>query len=88
MGNKGYISNEKYKYNNKEIKLLTHKKNQIKNDEEINNILKERIYVENTIGIIKKNERVMTRKDHKIKNYMSFVYLASLKNNLKKIKDL
>ena len=89
LGDKGYISNEKYKYNNKEIKLLTHKKkNQIKNDEETNNILKERIYVENTIGIIKKNERVMTRKDHKIKNYMSFVYLASLKNNLKKIKDL
>ena len=88
LGDKGYISNEKYKYNNNEIKLLTHKKkNQIQNDEITNNILKERIYVENIIGIIKKNERVMTRKDHKIKNYMSFVYLASLKNNLEKIKN-
>ena len=31
------------------------------------------------------SERVMTRKDHKIKLYMGFVYLASLINNLKKI---
>ena len=88
LGDKGYISKKKYKYNNKEVDLLTcKKKNQKQNDEKTKNILKERIYVENAIGIIKKSERVMTRKDHNIKNYMSFVYLASLKNNLKKIND-
>ena len=30
----------------------------------------------------------MTRKDHKIKNYMSFVFLSSLINNLKVIKKI
>jgi len=50
--------------------------------------LENRIYVENSIGIIKKNERVMTRKDHKINNYMSFVYIASLINNLKVLSKL
>ena len=75
-------------YNFSNINLLTcKKKNQKQNDEKIKNILKERIYVENAIGIIKKSERVMAIKDHNIKNYMSFVYLASLKNNLKKIND-
>ena len=88
LGDKGYISKKKYNYNNKEVDLLTcKKKNQKQNDEKTKNILKERIYVENAIGIIKKSERVMTRKDHNIKNYMSFVYLASLKNNLKKMND-
>ena len=29
----------------------------------------------------------MTRKDHKIKSYMGFVYLASLINNIKKINN-
>ena len=88
LGDKGYISKKKYKYNNKEVDLLTcKKKNQKQNDEKTKNILKERIYVENAIGIIKKSERVMTRKDHNIKNYMSFVYLASLKNNLKKMNN-
>ena len=32
--------------------------------------LKKRIYVKNAIGSIKKNERIMTRKDHKIINYL------------------
>lgn len=86
MGDKGYISNNNYYYNNKEIKLLTYKKkNQKQNKEDINVELQERIYVENTIGNLKKNERVMTRKDHNIKSYMGFVYLSSLINNLKKI---
>jgi hypothetical protein len=51
-------------------------------------ILKERIYSENAISRIKKSERVITRKDHKIKNYMSFVFLSSLINNLKVIKKI
>jgi hypothetical protein len=55
MGDKGYISNNNYYYNNKEIKLLTYKKkNQKQNKEDINIELQERIYVENTIGNLKK----------------------------------
>ena len=46
-------------------------------------ILKKRIYIENAISIIKKNERVMTRKDHNIKSYLGFVYLTCLKHNIK-----
>ena len=52
MGDKGYISNKKYYYNNKEIVLLTYKKkNQIQNEEVKNIELKERIYVENNARI-------------------------------------
>ena len=46
-------------------------------------ILKKRIYIENAISIIKKDERVMTRKDHNIKSYLGFVYLTCLNNNIK-----
>jgi hypothetical protein len=87
LGDKGYIS--KHEYNNKKINLLTYKKNNQTpntNDEIIT--LKERIYSENAIAKIKKNERVMTRKDHKIKSYMGFVFMASLINNLKVTKKL
>lgn len=87
LGDKGYISDNEYKYNNKKVELLTYKKkNQTPNSKNDIEILKERIYSENAISRIKKSERVMTRKDHKIKNYMSFVFLSSLINNLKVIK--
>jgi hypothetical protein len=65
----------------KKIKLITYKrKNQTKNNENEENKLKKRIYVENTIGLIKKNERILTRKDHKITTYIGFVYLGCLIN--------
>ena len=89
LGDKGYISQHEYKYNNNKINLLTYKKkNQIPNTNNEKIALKERIYSENAIGIIKKNERIMTRKDHNIKNYMSFVFLGSLINNLKVINKI
>jgi hypothetical protein len=85
LGDKGYINkNENYYINKKKINLITYKrKNQNKNNENEENKLKKRIYVENAIGLIKKNERILTRKDHKIKTYMGFVYLGCLINNLK-----
>ena len=74
---------------NKKVELLTYKKkNQTPNSMNNIEIIKERIYSENAISRIKKSERVMTRKDHKIKNYMSFVFLSSLINNLKVIKKI
>jgi hypothetical protein len=85
LGDKGYVNkNENYYINNKKINLITYKrKNQKMNLDNEENKLKKRIYVENAIGLIKKNERILTRKDHKIKNYMGFVYLGCLLNNLK-----
>ena len=84
LGDKGYISNNNYYYKDKKINLITYKKkNQVQNSKEITNKLKKRIYCENAIGLIKKNEMIMTRKDHKIKNYMGFIYLGCLINNLK-----
>lgn len=90
LGDKGYINkNENYYFNGKKINLITYKKkNQKSNNDEDENKLKKRIYVENAIGLIKKNERLMTRKVHKIKSYMGFVYLGCLINNLKIIQKL
>ena len=85
LGDKGYINkNENYYINNKKINMVTYKKkNQKLNSDEDQNKLKKRIYVENAIGLLKKNERIMTRKDHNIISYMGFVYLGSLINNIK-----
>lgn len=90
LGDKGYINNkENYYINKKKINLITYKKkNQELNNEEDEKKLKKRINVENAIGLIKKNERIMTRKDHKIISFMGFVYLGCLINNLKIIKRL
>ncbi len=90
LGDKGYInSNEKYYLNKKKINMITYKKkNQKANIETVIETLKKRIYVENAIGLIKKNERIMTRKDHKIISYMGFVHLGCIINNLKILKKL
>ena len=45
--------------------------------------IKKRKIIENTIACLKKNERIITRKDHKIKNYMSWIYITSLLHNMK-----
>ena len=75
--------------NNKKIKLLTckRKNQQIQNTENEKKELKDRLYVENSISNIKKNNRVMTRSDHNIKTYMGFVFLTCLKINIKILKN-
>jgi hypothetical protein len=90
LGDKGYIDTDGLYYiNKKKVDLVTiKKKNQkIKNKNENEKKLKKRIYVENAIGKIKKNERIMTRKDHNIVSYMGFVFIGSLINNLKIMKN-
>ena len=90
LGDKGYIdTNCEYYVNNKKIDLITLKKsNQKPNNDIDNKKLTKRIYVENAIGLIKKNERIMTRKDHMVISFMGFVYLGSLINNLKIINKI
>ena len=70
--------------NKKNIKIITpDKSNTInKNTKFKNKKLKKRIKVENAINNIKRYQRVKTRKDRNITTYMSWVYIASLINNL------
>jgi len=83
IGDKGYISSKEYKFKNKKIELITLKRNNQKK-QTINFIkIKKRKIIENTIACIKKNERILTRKDHTIKNYMSWVYICCLIYNIK-----
>jgi transposase len=84
LGDKAYKTKKEYKLNKKNIKIITpDKSNTInKNTKFKNKKLKKRIKVENAINNIKRYERVKTRKDRNITTYMSWVYIASLINNL------
>jgi len=84
LGDKAYKTQDKLKLNDKIVKLITPDKKNAKNKNSkfINKKLKERTKVENVNCSIKKQERVMVRKDRKIKYYMSFVYIACLINNI------
>jgi hypothetical protein len=44
--------------------------------------ISKRKIIENT-ACIKKNERIMTRKDHKMHAFISWIYLTSLLYNIK-----
>jgi hypothetical protein len=85
LGDKVYKTKDNYKLDEKNIKIITpDKSNTInKNTKFKNKKLKKRIRVENVINNIKRYERVKTRKDRNIINYMSWVYISCLINNLK-----
>jgi len=78
LGDKAYKTKEIFKFNNKNIKILTPDKSNslIKKSYYKNKKLKKRIKVENVINKIKRNERVKTRKDINIITYMSWVYIS------------
>ena len=84
LGDKAYKTKENHKLNKKNIKVITPDKLNtiIKNTKFKKNKLKKRIRVENAINNIKRYERVKTRKDRNIITYMSWVYIASLINNI------
>ena len=67
----------------KNIKIITPKRKNEKNQNTYkeNKLLKERHHVENTFAIIKKNNRIMIRKDKKLNIYMSFFYLTLLETH-------
>ncbi len=76
IGDKGYITKEEFKYNNKKIDLITSKRSnqKIQNNNINKRILKKRIYIENAISIIKKNEMIITR--------IQFRYILFIKYDL------
>lgn len=84
LGDKGYITQEKYELNGKKIKIITpDKKNtKNKNSKYENKKLKQRVKIENINCNIKKYERIIMRKDRKLKYFMSFVYIGCLINNI------
>ncbi len=51
-----------------------------KHNKRCKKLLKKRHVIENSLANIKKNERVMIRKDKKIDTYMGFIYLGMLKD--------
>ena len=84
IGDKAYKTKDKYYLNNKIIKIITpDKKNTLnKNNQNRNKKLKLRIKIENVNCFLKKCERIIVRKDRKLKYFMSFVYMACLMNNI------
>ena len=83
-GDKAYITQKKYKFNNRELKMTTPKrKNQkIKNTPKEKELLKDRHNIENVFAYIKKNNRTMVRKDKKLHNYLSFIYMTMIENHI------
>ena len=84
LADKAYKTQDKYNLNNKNILIITpNKKNAInKNSKFKNKKLKLRVKIENVNCFIKKYERIILRKDRKLKYFMSFVYIGCLINNI------
>lgn len=84
LGDKAYKTQIKYKINNKDVIIITPDKSNtlIKNTKFKNIKLKKRVIIENVNCFLKKFERIMIRKDRKIKYFMSFIYMGSLLNNI------
>lgn len=90
-----HLDNNSKRYLNYSIKILSIK-NKIEElkekpiiyytDDELE-ILKKRHVVENNYCNLKKSERISIRKDHNIKNFMSFIYIVELKRITNKYYD-
>lgn len=89
LGDKGYISNKKYTIENKKITLITYKrKNQIvQNTNKENKLLEKRYKIENLFAIMKNKNRLYAKKERKIINYLSFVYIFMLEYCFNKLVD-
>jgi hypothetical protein len=81
IGDKGYITQKKFKLGYKKISIITPKrKNQkIQNTYYEKELLKDRHKIENFFASLKTFNRISLRKDKNITNYMSFVYIGLLK---------
>lgn len=85
IGDKAYKNKEKIYLNNKPIKIITpDKKNAIKKNTKFENKkLKKRIIIEHCNLNLKRYERIMLRKEKKIKTFLSWIYIAALINNIR-----
>ena len=88
IGDKGYITQKKYKVFNRKVKMTCPKrKNQkTKNTKTEKIMLKDRHKIENLFASIKNYNRISLRRDKHIKNYMSFVYVGLMKYISNKLK--
>ena len=86
IADKGYISSENIKINNKNVKRIfpkrnnSKKKNNNKNKQYLKN---HRFKIEHVNASIKKYARINTRKEKLSKYFYSFIYIASLLHNVK-----
>jgi hypothetical protein len=85
IGDRGYISQEKFKIMGRKLNTITPKrKNQhTKNTNKEKNLLKNRHIIENLFATIKSNNRLIIRKDKKLNNYLSFLYMNMLELHIK-----
>ncbi len=84
IGDKGYITNEIFNYKENKVKIITPLKKNTKNKYIFRNDRKLlfRYIIENTICSYKKDNRINTRKDKKIKTFMGWVFISCLNHNL------
>jgi predicted O-linked N-acetylglucosamine transferase (SPINDLY family) len=86
IGDKGYITSENIKINNKNVKRIFPKRNNSKkkNNKKNKQYLKNHRYkVEHVNASLKKYARINTRKERLSKYFYSFIYIASLLHNVK-----
>jgi hypothetical protein len=78
IGDRGYITQEKFTVFNRSVPLIAPKrKNQkTKNTPNEKKLLQDRHIVENLFSTIKTNNRLAIRRDRKIKTSMSFMYMS------------
>lgn len=81
IGDKGYITKNKFKVFNRKVSMTCPKrKNQKrKNTKSEKILLKDRHKIENFFASLKNYNRISLRRDKHILNYMSFVYMGLLK---------
>jgi len=81
IGDRGYITKEKFTFSNRQLPIITPKRKNQKNKiitPKEQRLLNDRHKIENVFATNNKNIRVMVRKDKKLKNYLSFVYMSIL----------
>ena len=85
IGDKGYITQEKFKVMNKTMSIITPKKRnqRTKNTQKQEKLLKLRSLIEYFFSDVKKNIRIMIRKEKQVINYLSFMYIAMLEIYIK-----
>jgi hypothetical protein len=87
-GDLGYLTTKQHKINKKDILLITPKRKNQKSEniESVKIKLKSRYKIENCFSSIKQYERIILRKERKIRTFMSFIYIACAIENNKIIK--